>query len=414
MICQICNTERQDLSQHIKEHGISVSEYKKKFNIDSVIDKELRSSRRQARKNKYKCECPVCKEKFKSQKQILRHAMKKQDSEHSKIVFNDTNSDEWIECKICGLRRKKLLIHIREHNISKEDYEKQYGPLFSDKYKSEMIANGSVGHKSEDYIGELNPFYGRKHSRKTKDKISNTIKINNKNRSKHFNKDRIHTEESKTNMSLGRMGRKNHRFGKQAPKGVSFGIQGVRSDIGHYVRSTLEANYARYLQYNNIKYLYELQAFLLKVDNREMNYWPDFYLVETDEYVELKNYKRAGIDKVELTKLQYPEVKIRVLYQNSDEWKKIDNEYSKLIDLWENSKKNLRLRPELYVSQNLKNYQNLLQELINIRQLHNGKESNQEDVILEKMDKVWNNLTKDECEYIQSLPTYSIIQLTKD
>jgi hypothetical protein len=60
-------------------------------------------------------------------------------------------------------------------------------------------------------------------------------------------------------------------------------------------------------------------------------------------------------------------------------------------------------------SQNLKMYQDLLQELINVRHVNNGKDSDQENEILENMDKIWNNLTKDECEYIQSLPTYSII-----
>jgi len=347
MICQICNAERQDLSQHIKEHGISANEYKKRFNVDSVIDKELRSSRRKARKNKYKCECPVCKEKFKSQKQILRHAMKKQDTEHSKIVFNDTNSDEWIECKICGLRRKKLLIHIREHNISKEDYEKQYGQLFSDKYKSQMIANGSVGHESENYIGELNPFYGQHHKKETLLQMSNTVKEKWKTQI-HFNRGRKHTEIAKKNIALGHTGSKNGMFGKPAAKGSSFGIQGVRKDIGHYVRSTLEANYARCLQYDKVKYLYEPKSFLLTIDNRELNYWPDFYLTETDEYVELKNYKRPGVDKVELMRLQYPKVNVRIIYQNSDEWQQIEKKYSQLIELWETSKRNLRTAPQLY------------------------------------------------------------------
>ena len=141
------------------------------------------------RKEKYKCECPVCHEKFKNQKQILRHAKKKQDEEHSKLIFNEDNKDEWIECKICGLRRKKLLIHIKQHNISKEDYEKQYGPLFSEKYKAIMIANGSIGHESENFIGELNPFYGKHHSKETLIRMSNTTKEKWKTQI-HFNKGR--------------------------------------------------------------------------------------------------------------------------------------------------------------------------------------------------------------------------------
>jgi hypothetical protein len=364
MQCKICNIERIDLRQHIKIHGMTVKQYKEQFKVDAVVEKDLASTRRNARRDKYKivCSIPTCGLKFKTERQLLRHCRKMQDTEHSKLIYTDQNKRDWVECKICGLRRKKLLIHIKDHDITKEEYEDKYGKcLFSETYLANLIANGSSNHESDKYKGKLNPFYNHEHSKQTKDTMSASIKASNAKLSQHFNKDRKHTENTKHNMSVGRMGENNHRFGKPAAHGCSRGIQGFRADIGHYVRSTLEANYARYLISKSIKYEYETRAFLLITEEgKKTNYWPDFYLVETDEYVELKNYKRKGIDKVELLQKQYPEVKIKVIYQDSDGWLKIEAECSEIIELWETSKKNLQKTPELYV----KFQSNLLQEVI--------------------------------------------------
>jgi hypothetical protein len=350
MQCKICNIERIDLSQHIKTHGLTIDQYKERFKVDGVVEKSLASSRRNARRDKYKVVCPICGLKFKTEKQLIRHCKKMQDTEHSKILYTEENQKDWVECKICGLRRKKLLIHIKDHNVTKEEYETKYGKcLFSENYLAKMIANGSYGHESDKYEGELNPFYGKHHTKESKDEIGSSLKEKWEIET-HFNIGRKHTDKSCQNMSEGRMGEKNHRFGKPAAHGCSRGIQGFRADIGHYVRSTLEANYARYLLRNNIKYEYETRAFLLVTEEgKKTNYWPDFYLTATDEYVELKNYKRKGMDKVDLLKKQYPEIKIKIIYQDSDEWLKIHNEYCELIELWETSKKNLDKMPELYV-----------------------------------------------------------------
>jgi hypothetical protein len=140
-------------------------------------------------------------------------------------------------------------------------------------------------------------------------------------------------------------------FGKPAAIGSSFGIQGTRKDTGNvHFRSTLEANYARYLDYNRIRYIYEYKCFeLIKEDGGLTTYRPDFYLIDTNEYIETKNYNRAGVDKIVLMKLQYPDIKLKVIYQHSEEWKAIESKYKLLISLWETNKQNLRKTKELYV-----------------------------------------------------------------
>jgi len=224
------------------------------------------------------------------------------------------------------------------------------GNLYSKNHLINIKKNGQSIKNIEGFnTKEKNPFYGKKHSKQTKEQISKSIKADNARRDKHFNLGRKHTEEAKRNMSLNRTGERNGMFGKPAAKGSSRAIQGARKDIGHHVRSTFEANYIRYLKYNDVRYEYEPRSFVMvKEDGRKTSYRPDFYLPETDEYVETKNYKRKGIDKVALMQSQYQHIKIRVLYYSSDEWKEIDVKYRQLIPLWETGKQNLRKTPELY------------------------------------------------------------------
>lgn len=72
---------------------------------------------------------------------------------------------------------------------------------------------------------------------------------------------------------------KNHpRFGKIAEHGKGSMYRNT------YMRSTWEIKYAQYLDSNNIKWLYESKTF----DLGNTTYTPDFYLPETDEYIEIK------------------------------------------------------------------------------------------------------------------------------
>lgn len=68
--------------------------------------------------------------------------------ENSKKEFSGVEGVDFVECKICGQRMKFFQrSHLDMHNISKEDYEKQYGEIIA--YPSSYI--------DEHFKGENNP-----------------------------------------------------------------------------------------------------------------------------------------------------------------------------------------------------------------------------------------------------------------
>lgn len=357
MKCQVegCTVERQDLSQHIRfDHQMTVKEYKEKYNVQYIIDESKRqkrgSTRRTTNQSTKRFKCEICGEACLTEGALYKHYSKLNEAKHSYILFNESNVDEWVQCEICGLRRSRIDFHLQAvHNMTKEEYfEKFNKPFHSKMFLERVRQSASKHHESERYLGSRNPFYSKHHSEESRKSIGETTKTNNSKLEKHFNKGRHHTEEACQKMSESRMGNKNPMFGKQPDIKTAFSIHGYRNDIGHSVRSTLEANYARYLIYNKIKYEFEPRPFIIDTDKGKASCWIDFYLIDTDEWVETKNYMGRDIKKIELTRDQYPTAKIKILYADSIEWRKIEKEYSVLIPLWETSVQNLRTHPSLY------------------------------------------------------------------
>jgi len=110
------------------------------------------------------------------------------------------------------------------------------------------------------------------------------------------------------------------------------GKSGIRNDIGHYVRSHWEANYARILILLNIKYTYELHYFkILKPNGIITSYTPDFFLPNRKLFVEVKGkWNDESWEKFQLFKKQYPNIKIIVI--DGDVYKKLIKKYRKLIN----------------------------------------------------------------------------------
>ena len=86
----------------------------------------------------------------------------------------------------------------------------------------------------------------------------------------------------------------NPMFGKPSPKGAGHGKGGIRPDIGHYVRSTWEANLARIYVLVNRNYKYEATRFKLCINGQHMTYCPDFYLPDLNRYYEVKGHARSS------------------------------------------------------------------------------------------------------------------------
>lgn len=87
---------------------------------------------------------------------------------------------------------------------------------------------------------------------------------------------------------------------------VSAPPKGIRTQYNNITfRSTWEAKFAKYLDENNIKWKFEPKTFLLKVNN---SYLPDFYLEESNIWIEVKGYWREdALRKFNEFKLQYPQ-----------------------------------------------------------------------------------------------------------
>ena len=62
------------------------------------------------------------------------------------------------------------------------------------------------------------------------------------------------------------------------------------------------------------------------------------------------------------------------------------------------------------MSEALDDYLSLLNNLIRVRWLYSGMESNDEDRLLDEMDTVWLNLTDEERVKVQALPSRSVIE----
>lgn len=86
----------------------------------------------------------------------------------------------------------------------------------------------------------------------------------------------------------------------------SRGKGGYRDDLGHYVRSSWEANYARIILAEGKEYQYEPETFLFKDGS---SYTPDFKV--DDYYVEIKGYwDPVSIEKCQKFENEFPQFKL--------------------------------------------------------------------------------------------------------
>jgi DNA-directed RNA polymerase subunit RPC12/RpoP len=79
------------------------------------------------------------------------------------------------------------------------------------------------------------------------------------------------------------------------------------------MHSSWELAYAKYLDKQEIKWLYEPKTF----DLGNTTYTPDFYLLKSKTYIEVKGYwRKDALNKFLAFRLLYPEIKIKILNRN--------------------------------------------------------------------------------------------------
>lgn len=89
-------------------------------------------------------------------------------------------------------------------------------------------------------------------------------------------------------------GQNNPMYGKPCPRGAGRGKGGIRSDLGHYVRSTWEANVCRICRIIGREYEYEKHRFTVCIDDKFYTYAPDLYFPDKKFYYEIKGHARSA------------------------------------------------------------------------------------------------------------------------
>jgi hypothetical protein len=169
-------------------------------------------------------------------------------------------------------------------------YDGEKNPRFGCTLTDETKKKISIGLKGK-MAGEKNPIYGKPRSLETRLKISKT-----------------HKERGNS------VGEKNSMFGKPSPhgKGEWFVLPNGEEV---WLSCSYEPRVATALTNMGIVWEYESEAFLLEMDGKKANYWPDFYLPEYDMWLEVKGFWRDdAIIKVANFLEQYPNVHIRIVY----------------------------------------------------------------------------------------------------
>lgn len=232
-----------------------------------------------------------------------------------------------LKCRICGKETTQInAAHLSLHNLTSKQYREMYP---NDRMRE--VSEKTIIAATQNII-----------NRNKSEKGRNTSSITMKNKPKtEQHKQKLKEAKQKEDKELRAKINGDNRRGKKHSKEVIEKIaknsvkskRGIRQDLGHFVRSSWEANYARILNYLNINYEYEPQVFWLKRnDGSEISYLPDFKI--GDLYIEVKGYWReVSREKFELFKNQYPEIKIITI--ETKEYTILKNCYKNKIDTWE-------------------------------------------------------------------------------
>lgn len=114
--------------------------------------------------------------------------------------------------------------------------------------------------------------------------------------------------------------------------------RGRREDLGNiFFRSRCEANWARWLTYQGLRWEYEPKVFdflPFKTYRANTSYKPDFYLPDADEYHEVKGWMTPDSKtKLARMRLWYPQVKVRLVMW--DEVREVERKLGRIIPGWE-------------------------------------------------------------------------------
>lgn len=168
--------------------------------------------------------------------------------------------------------------------------------------------------------GKNSPQWGLKRSKSTKKKISRI----------HKGKTVVHTKSSRKKMSVAT--KRSWEKGVYDNVHMGKGRSGYREDIDLFVRSTMEANYIRYLLYKGIPFIYEPIRFNTSDGN---HYTPDLWLPEKGVFVEIKGWEPKDSKQRKIRKQVAREYGVVIMMVTWATYGKIRKKYSEKIKCWE-------------------------------------------------------------------------------
>ncbi|HEV7889300.1 MAG TPA: DNA polymerase III subunit alpha, partial [Pyrinomonadaceae bacterium] len=174
----------------------------------------------------------------------------------------------------------------------------------------EKIRMAHVGKSPWNYkIDSANPFYA--------EWLSSLRRGHEKYRGKTFEEifgpERAAARRAK--LSARNSGEGNPMYGRSQQGPMAYSAAGFREDLGHYVRSSWEADFARVLNHMGVGYEYEARRFTLsRADGSKLTYAPDFFVPESGLFYEIKGWMDdRSAEKIRLFREQYPEQTLVVI-----------------------------------------------------------------------------------------------------
>lgn len=381
----ICQNQSSKLSgQNHFNYGKQLSLETKQKIASSVVDYNLLITKK----------CEKCSEPIISKYDLCKKC-RKQKSE--KYLIEDSN--DFVYCRICNIAKKNLQQHLKlVHGLTTKEYKSSFDvtAISSQSYKSLIKISKTDTELSNDHKQSISSGLNLVHKIRTLEKSDWETNFKVDDWKEYTEKDSSHLVDTDDytycRICLKKLNRisSEHLYQHKltssmymrlfpesilVPKNVTtkltlkslqtkkdrniaigqnWGYGGYRKDIGHYVRSMVEANFCRILKLNKIRYVYEPKIFELK--NQEFSvYIPDLMLLdnfrqwEKDVYIELKrNIHEEDEKKIKCFLAEYPFVNMIIVEQRSQIWRQMQSEYQKLLPLWEDKYQNIKVTPELY------------------------------------------------------------------
>ena len=115
--------------------------------------------------------------------------------------------------------RLEIIIHAEDKNAL-DELEKQYIKEYREKFGKDKLYNLADGGSGNALSGELNPFFGRHHSKETverirKAKTGHSVTREWVEKMKQINTGRKHTQEEKDKIRQSKIGKKRKPFSKE-------------------------------------------------------------------------------------------------------------------------------------------------------------------------------------------------------